>query len=276
MAAAPREEERSILVPRKEKHAWAMTLSIGVHGLILVGLVAGSLFPSCQGSAPPNQKPIAAKLVRLGTPRNENHLPRIPTAPPAPRTAKEAPVVTPGEKVAKPEPPTPPAPTPAPTPTPTPAPSTAPSTAKPAAAQAEAPKTPDSKERLDDIMKRFAAGSRTGKAEDLPGQLDGDPLGDAERAAEGERYLALVEQRIKAHYVVPSAIPDAERIRLSAVVRLRVERNGRISSYEITQPSGNGLYDSALEAAVQRASPLPPPPEHLLPMLRNLPVHFRI
>ncbi len=255
------------LVPRKERFGWAWTISIGLHVALFLGAAIGSSASSCGDGVDRNQKPIAAKLVRLGTPRDEKLLPRIPTAPPAPPATKTAPVVTPGDTkpVAEPSPiPTPPKPqeTSKPVAAATPTPPT------PPASRAEAPKD-DGKQKLDDIMKRFATGTRVGEAQELPGQLDGDPMGDAENAEEGERYLALVIQRLRSQWVMPTAISAEERIRLTAVVTLWVERNGSISRHQISQPSGNGLFDAALESAVQRSSPLPPPPDHLVSTFRR-------
>lgn len=263
------------LVPRKERFGLAWTVSVCLHVAIFAGFFLGSV-GSCSGESEPLQTPIAAKLVRLGTPRDERLLPRLPTQTPTPPRAKDAPVVQAGEKVAAEVPtpaPSPPKPTEAAAPSPVAV--AAPEPKQQAKAPADAPKN-DSKQKLDDIMKRFSTGARQGPADPLPGQLDGDPMGDAEEAAEGERYLALVQKRIQSNYTVPSTIPDEERIRLRAVVTIRVEPNGVISDLRISKPSGNDLFDAALESAVRRASPLPPPPGHLRASLKALPINFRI
>jgi len=266
---------RSGLVPREERLGLAWTISACLHVAIVAAFFAGSV-DACGGEREPPQTPIAAKLVRLGTPRDERLLPRLPTQTPTPSRAQDAPVVQPGEKVAATPPaPTPPPPKPAEAAAPSPVAAAAPQPKQQAKAPAAAPKN-DSKQKLDDIMRRFTTGSRQGPADPLPGQVDGDPLGDAEKAAEGERYLALVQRRIQANYTVPSTIPDEERIRLRAVVTIRVEPNGVISDFRITMPSGNDLFDAALESAVRRASPLPPPPDHLRASLQALPINFRI
>lgn len=255
---------------------------MAIHAVAFAGLVGTSLLDGCGGKQP-DQKPIAAKLVRLGTPRDERLLPRLPTAPAVPPARKDAPQVTPGKEVQtpppapEPKPEPPPPPPPEAKPAPTPAPPEPKPTPKAPPQQATAPKKAETstQSNLDDIMQRFAAADRRGKAEDLPGQLDGDPEGDAEQAAEGERYLALVQKRLRDNYVLPSTIPQAERVRLSAQVRIHIERNGAISKFEIERSSGNAQYDAALQSAVQRSSPLPPPPDHLLRTFRNgLPVRF--
>jgi TonB family protein len=255
---------RSPLAGRKQPYRWAWLASLGLHGGLVVALVVVSVFGDSRPE-PPMQKPM---LVRLGKPRPKEWLPRKPTAPPVPPAAKEAPVATPGEKVA----PAPPSPTPAP-PKPEAKPDAqkaAPTPASAPATQAAAPRDAkqDPKAKLDDIMKRFQTGAIAGPAEDLPGQLDGHAEGDSDRA-EGEAYYALLEKRVKDQYKLPATISERERMYLNATVRIFIEPNGRIARFEIVQGSGNGVFDGALESAVQRASPVPPPPQHLVRLLQR-------
>ena len=269
-------DRQSVLARRPAPFRWAWMLSVLVHALVFAGLFGASLSSGCGGRREP-EKPVVAKLVRLGTPREKHLLPRLPTAPPTPPASREAPQVTPGKELSTPQPPKPPEP-PKPEPRSQPAEKAPPASRSPSPpAQAAAPKGPkQEKSELDDIIQRFASADRVGKAEPLPGLPDGDPLGDAEEAAEGERYLALVQKRLRDHYVLPSTIPEAERIRLSAIVRIHVDRTGRITRHVIEQSSGNPQFDAALESAVVKASPLPPPPEHLLRQFANgFSVRFR-
>lgn len=275
----PREKESdrasSALARRREPYPWAWVASLSLHLLVVGGFLAASFLDGCGGPRK-EEKPIVAKLVRLGTPRDERLLPRLPTSPPVPPASKPSQDVVPGKELAQPPKQEAPTPVPETKPTPVPVPEATP-LPKEAPPQAQAPKNaPAAPNRLDDIMKRFATAERRGKAEELPGQLDGDPEGDAEEAAEGERYLALLQKRLRDHYVLPSTIPEAERIRLQALVRIHVQKNGTISDFRIEQSSGNAQYDGALESAVRKASPLPPPPEHLLRTYRDgFPVRFR-
>ncbi|MFW6191480.1 MAG: cell envelope integrity protein TolA, partial [Thiohalospira sp.] len=45
----------------------------------------------------------------------------------------------------------------------------------------------------------------------------------------------------------------------AAVARVRLNREGRVLSVEVLESSGNPSFDSSLERAVLRASPLPVP-----------------
>lgn len=245
--------EHGSLARRRQPYPWAVLISVALH----LGIFGAAVVVSHLSSRPriELQKPIAAKLVRLGKPRDERLLPRKETAPPPPPAANVAPVPVP----------------PSPAPSPSPAAVEVPGKPTPKAAAPASAQKPDSKAKLDDIMKRFKAGLPPGPGSDSDpvGQPDGDPEGDAEEAAEGERYLALVQRRVKDNYQVPATIPEQERMYLNAVVRIFIQKNGQISRHELIRSSGNGVFDSAVQAGVARASPLPPPPEHLVDLLRE-------
>lgn len=46
----------------------------------------------------------------------------------------------------------------------------------------------------------------------------------------------------------------------TAVLRLAVDRNGRVSEWKIERSSGHGLLDREVEEMVRRAQPFPAPP----------------
>ena len=84
-----------------------------------------------------------------------------------------------------------------------------------------------------------------------------------------QAYYGQLHDRIKAFYTVPAIISEAERRRLVAVVVIYVAQDGAILKHELEQESGNDAFDAALEAALQRASPLPAPPVFLRDQLRE-------
>jgi TonB family protein len=98
--------------------------------------------------------------------------------------------------------------------------------------------------------------------EELEGALDCDPHGDSAKA-EGERYYGLLLAQVTRNYDVAQTIPEEERLHLRAQVALRISRSGEVVQARLARPSGNSLYDSAVMAAVKKASPFPPPPEAL-------------
>jgi colicin import membrane protein/protein TonB len=113
--------------------------------------------------------------------------------------------------------------------------------------------------------------------ETIYGSPDGDPAGDAERAEEGDRYLALIDRELRANYRVPATISDRERIQLQAIVVLFVEPDGKVSRWRFESRSGNGAFDDALERTLRQLR-LPPPPDAQRELLRRtgVAVNFKI
>jgi len=211
-----------------------------------------------------NQQPIKASLVRLGKPRDPKLLPRIEEPPPEVQ-----------QKTAAPEPPKPAEPPPAPTPTPD----------TKAISISPGPKRPPEKSNADRRKQLFSAfnrtnkptGSRTAKAiEEMEGQLDGDPSGDS-ATQEGERYFGQLKAQVQHYYDVSQTIPEQERLHLKAQVILLIGRTGEVLKVQLARRSGNELFDSSVLAAVKKASPFSPPPDHLRDALqrRGIALEFR-
>lgn len=264
--------------PLQERSALASKRRVGVAPGIVASLLAHALvFGGALVYArytPPRvvpEKPIVAKLVRLGKPRDEKLLPRLPSAPPPPPKAAAAPQPPP----AAPQPP-PQAAEPAKTvalPKEAPAPSVPPKAPDTPPAKAPAPgKSPEQEalerqKRLAEALARLGPapfGATTAKAEELPGQEDGDPEGTADDAAEGDRYLALIEQALRRNYTLPTTITQRERMFLNCKLLLKIARNGKIDAFRIEESSGNDQFDRAVEASVLRTGMLPPPPPSFL------------
>jgi len=208
--------------------------SVLVH-VVLLGLVLGYGALTARPLLDLNQKPIVAKLVRLGTPRDEKLLPRIEETPPPPKEQ---------------------APPPAPTPVAAPPPVAAPAVAK---SKAPGQKTGDERQKL---LGAFDQMSKAKRPPEVSGALDGDTSGDASES-EGERYYGQLSAQVKRFYDVSETIPDQERVRLVAQVALFIDANGQLARSRLAKPSGNDLFDSAVLAAVKRAAPFAPPPVHL-------------
>jgi len=187
------------------------------------------------------QKPIAARLVRLGEKRPEHYLPRKEAPPPEPAPAA-APQPAPA---AAPRPAAPAAPAPrAPAPPPAPRPSSA------AGGAGDALTSALSRVRRDKAL-----------SDPVYGDPGGDPMGDSSEG-EGDQYLALVVRALRESYILPSTLSEADRARLQATVVLYLDQNGGLIRYAFEARSGNDAFDGALERAI-RAARLPPPPTDL-------------
>ena len=218
-------------------------VSVGLHVVVaIVGVMLGNID---RGPARViDQTPIKASLVRLGKERDQKLLPRIEKAAPPPKEVKAAP--KPPEPV--PTPPVEKAVVPSPIARPAPAP-----TPQPGAKTGETQKKPS-------LFDAFAKASA--KPEELEGAADGDPFGDS-ATQEGERYYGALRAQVRRSYDVSRTISEQERLHLRAEVVIRIGRSGSLLDATLARASGNDLFDSAVLAAVKRASPFSPPPDHL-------------
>jgi colicin import membrane protein/protein TonB len=190
------------------------------------------------------QKPIMARLVRLGEKRPEEYLPRR-EAPPPPAPPAPAPAPVADAQAPKPAAPAPKAP--------------------PRAPQASSTGKPGGTTSLASILSKV---QRQVDAERF-GSPEGDVAGDSDSGSEGDRYLALVRNALTAVYQVPATISERERVSLGATVILYIEANGKVLKYQYETRSGNPAYDAALERAIQVARLPPPPPEMREQFRRN-------
>jgi colicin import membrane protein/protein TonB len=225
---------------------------------VAVHLVLGAWALAHRGGTDfePGQKPIVAKLVRLGEKRPESFLPRKEEAPapPAPAPAAAPALPTPSAKAAPVLP-----------------------GAKPKPAPAVAP-SQGGKPGGDPLARVMSRLEREKAAEEPRwGDPTGDAEGDASEAGEGDRYLALAQRALQSNYRVPATISERERLHLSATVVLHVEPNGAIRDFKFERRSGNDAFDEALERAI-RATRLPPPPQAMKDAYRRvgLGVNFHI
>lgn len=223
-----------------------VVLAVALH-VVVFG--AALILPQFFDRAPPLHKPIIARMVALGKPRDARLLPRRESPPPA--AASSAPAPGPIAPLAQPAAPRAPGKAPS-----QPAQKHAPSRQElmqRALARATGRASSDSKEEPDPER----AGSATGSAE-----------GTAQSAEEGDAYFTAVHDAILENYVVPSVISERERLFLSASMVVWIGPGGQLIKHDLQKKSGNAFFDQALELAIQRTK-LPPPPQDLARSLRD-------
>lgn len=94
------------------------------------------------------------------------------------------------------------------------------------------------------------------------GGFGGGSQGSVRVAPELLEYFRKLEQRVRESWVLPEAVaPDAAK--LIVVVRIVIEKDGRVSDTRIERGSGNAYFDESVQRAIRKASPLPIPPERL-------------
>jgi colicin import membrane protein len=103
-----------------------------------------------------------------------------------------------------------------------------------------------------------------GKAEDHPSQAVNSSGGDSLLAG----YHALVKERIWNEWVYPSL---GDREDLECIVTITIEKDGKVVVKGIDRSSGNRLFDRSALRAIEKASPLPPPPYRMTIGLRFTP-----
>jgi colicin import membrane protein/protein TonB len=238
----------SPLMGRRERLWPLLAVSLACHAAVITAGVLGRPAPIIDLE----QKPIVAKLVRLGEKRPEEYLPRKEEAPAPPASA--------------------------PVPVPEPAASAPPAKPKPAARPAPPP-APGPTGRPDALASALSRIRREQALGPPPawGDPSGSPEGLASEAEEGDRYLALVTQALQASYRLPATISEKERMFLKATVVLTIEPDGRVSRFRFERRSGNEAFDEALERAI-RQTRLPPPPPEMRERYRTvgLGVHFHV
>lgn len=233
---------------RRDRLWPAVLVSAAVH----VGLMGWALARRAGPEIDLSQKPIVAKLVRLGEKRPEQWLPRKPTeAPPAATTPQPVPI---------------PAAQPQPTKKTEAAPVAKPT---PAAPKPTAVSRGPSKAGRTDVLASVMSKMQKDRSRDpVYGDPSGDPLGTAEEAGAGDQYLALVERALRESYTLPATLSERDRLYLKATVVLYLDADGTVLRYAFETRSGNPSFDSALERAI-RAARLPPPPAELAQRYRT-------
>ncbi len=233
------------LVGRRVEAAWPVAGSIAAH-VLLIGLALGLSGASENPLELMQQKPVVARLVRLGTPRDPALLPRKEELPP---------------------PPPPPPPQAIPLPGVAPTPSTAPAEKNPPVKSNTAEEDrAKARSRLFDAFAKSSA-----KPGPVYGSPDGDPEGDSESGSEGERYFGVLLSKTRRNYGVTKSIPQEQLKRLKAVVVIYIDAQGRLlRDPQIQKSSGNSLFDSDVLMALRKAAPFGPPPPHLLQSLKTV------
>jgi len=172
-----------------------------------------------------------------------------------------------------------PAPTPSPSPTPLPKrsatpipkltakPTPKPSPKKPTPAKASPkPKnsvTPSKQNRtIDEPPKEPAKFTPTNTKSD-----DGHPNGSPEtsgqaRSSEFSWYGKMLHDRFYSEWIQPTT-SVAVGAKMSALVRIRIEPDGRISKFTLVRPSGNVVVDESVAAVANRVTQVDPLPKGL-------------
>ncbi|HEY2615564.1 MAG TPA: TonB family protein [Chthoniobacterales bacterium] len=109
---------------------------------------------------------------------------------------------------------------------------------------------------VDSIAKR-ASDAESGSTESA-GRGSG-----ASRAAEFSWYANMLHDRFHSEWAQPTTVVAAGA-KISALVKIRIEKDGRVSSFTIVKPSGNVVVDESVASVAKRVTHVDPLPQGLV------------
>jgi TonB family protein len=162
-----------------------------------------------------------------------------------------------------------PKPSPSPTPRSSPKPTEKP-TPKPTPKKSVEPKatpTASPAKKKDDSEKKSATPKKESSASSnqSPGKTESPGKGSGNSAAQPSEfawYGTMLHDRFHKAWEQPKSIV-ATGAKMSTIVKIRIEKDGRVSKFAIVKPSGNVVVDESVAAIVQRVTQVDPLPEGL-------------
>jgi TonB family protein len=207
--------------------------------------------PEVSPSAPNEQnesspQPSVPSEIRLATPTATP----TPVATPSPkRTVTPTPVPKPSVK-----------PTVKPTPRPSPK-----KTAEPKTTPKPSPKksaTPSEQKKTNDEVRKESVKVAPANTEVAGDKSGSTGTSGAARSSEFSWYGKMLHDRFYSEWIQPTT-SVAVGAKMSALVRIRIEKDGRISKFTITKPSGNVVVDESVAAVAKRVTQVDPLPNGL-------------
>jgi colicin import membrane protein len=101
------------------------------------------------------------------------------------------------------------------------------------------------------------AAAKSAAAAGIPGAT-----GTARVPPEILAYARALDEKVRANWTVPE-LAQREAGKLMVQVRITIEKDGRVSNVRMEKISPNPYFDDSVRRAIQKASPLPIPPEQL-------------
>ena len=94
------------------------------------------------------------------------------------------------------------------------------------------------------------------------GREGGAPGGTSDGSARFAWYHQLIHDRFFSQWEQPTSLYGGG-VKFACLVEIRIEKDGRISSFEIIKESGNFVMDESVRKAGRRVSKIDPLPEGL-------------
>ena len=196
-----------------------------------------------------DEKPVVT------TAKSEIELPSATPKPAATATPRPKASATPA-----PRPKVTPKPIPKPTPKKTAAAKASPKPlAKPKASPAKANAKSEKKDKITLAKKDSASQTESGQS----GSTGKAGSGSGSSASEFGWYGNMLHDRFYSAWIQPTTnVPSGTKI--STLVNVRIEKDGRVSKFEIAKPSGNATVNESVAAVAKQVSHVDPPPTGLI------------
>ena len=123
--------------------------------------------------------------------------------------------------------------------------------------------TPAEHEKKNDENSKEAARIAPARANGADGEKSGSTgPSNAARASEFSWYGKMLHDRFYSEWIQPRT-SVAIGAKMSALVRIRIEKDGRVSNFTIVRPSGNVVVDESVAAIAKRVTQVDPLPKGL-------------
>lgn len=222
-----------------------------IHGIVLVGLVRWS----SSAKTPPMASVVWMDSATAAVQEAPDSSP--PADPEPTPTPWEDPLTmrTPPPEQTE-EPTATPAPTSTPRPKPTPKPTSTPSakklTAKNSAKPTAAPKKSLAKAKTTPTKSPASSSTATATGQSSEGAS----------ASQANWYGNMLHSRFFSAWDQPTSVV-ASGAKMSGLVRVRIEKDGRVSDFSLVRPSGNVIVDESISAVAKRVTQVDPLPAGL-------------
>jgi TonB family protein len=107
-----------------------------------------------------------------------------------------------------------------------------------------------------------SAATQTGAGKGTSPGTGGGRSGGSTREAQFGWYGSMLHDRFYSEWVQPTSVASAGT-KNSVLVKLRIEKDGDVSSFQIVRPSGNAELDESVKAIANRVTKVEPLPEGL-------------
>ena len=104
--------------------------------------------------------------------------------------------------------------------------------------------------------------AQTGSGKGSAPGTGGGRVGGAGSESQFGWYGSMLHDRFYSEWVQPTTVASAGA-KNSVLVKLRIEKDGRVSNFEIVRPSGNPDLDDSVRALANRVSRVEPLPDGL-------------